>query len=172
MFKSKAILAIALAFTLVPLNSMAMNQVEGQQPGAAQALAPAAQPAANNSWASLKRKLIKPISFLCGAAAVGGVLYAGNTGHKIDDRSAYASLISLWSLVGGYIAMSYTETEVNNNYVPPVIHRGSLAASLGFSATAAGIGLAATKVSNGTNTGGLFTLLAGYLVGNAMYYAN
>lgn len=157
MFKSKIVLALALSAALLQSNAMAMDQQSQSKQQA------------ETSWTRLKRQLIKPLAFLCGAAALGGIVYAGNS--QSNPATFNRAEATAWAaFIGGITGMSYTRRQTDNTTTPPITRKGSFAACLGFAATTALFGGIAGKLSNGTSSNAIYAYFAGSAVADAMYY--
>lgn len=193
MFKSKIFLVIALAFTLAPSNSMAMEgmpNIPGGVPIAPQpanlaaAVAPLVPQADNqqpavapeNTPERLAHQIGKPIAFLAGAAAFSATIYYGYQGVpgvNIKNETSLAALI------GGLCGLSYCKPETTRDYNGQQRrYNGSLLSSLSFAATIILCGSALNSISQGPAQSPLAatccsfaSLFCGWAVGNAMYYA-
>lgn len=188
MFKSNLFLVLALSTALLPLNSFAMEgmpNVPGGVPaapqpanlaaaaaqpapqaGAQQVAQPAQQPGIN--WTRLGRQLSKPLAFFAGAAALGGVTYGSLKNDTQSSQLTKALAISMYTFMGGMMGLDYCKPKVDrlNNRT----YNGSLLSSLGFSATAATVGLLAHKVG-ASPFATILAYCSAWLVGNSMYYA-
>lgn len=123
------------------------------------------QPNANDE-APWKRQAKRVAAFTLGALAMGTNTYLSLKKGGLS-QSEKAGWVGFFALSGGLSASGYCKDEVWRNRK----YKGSFAAAVSYAATGAAFACALHKISEGKGFPDIVPLIAAWLVGSGVYYA-